>query len=170
MPPRERLVRADDDGVRRRIGLEHVQRRRRGHANALSLPGREPPEAVVVAERLAVLVNDVPGAGLEPVAREERAIVVTGKEARLLALGALRDRETGTRRLGTRRVLVLLAEGKPDALELLWVEPREHVRLILCVIRAAVQEQTSTMLRDPRVVAGREPIAAGTPREGEQLC
>src|SRR5207302_7779449 len=89
--------------------------------------------------------------------------------ARLLALRAPRHCETGARRFGTRCFLVLLAEWEPDALEVLRIEPREHVRLVLGVVGAAMQEHSSAMLSDPRVVTGRETIAACPSREREQL-
>src|SRR5207302_9301869 len=86
-----------------------------------------------------------------------------------LALRAPRHCETGARRFGTRCFLVLLPEREPDALEVLRIEPREHVRLVLDVVGAAMQEHSSAMLRDPRVVTSRETIAACTPRKREQL-
>src|SRR4029077_6065977 len=110
-----------------------------------------------------------PRARPEPVAGEERAIVIAGQEARLLAFRALRDRKTGARRLRTRRILVLLAEREPDALEMLRIESREHVRLVLGIVGPAMQEHASAMLGDPCVVAGSEPVAACASREGEQL-
>ena len=98
---RERLARADDDGVRRGVGAEDVERLGAASAEAAPLAGREPPEAVVPAELAAVLVDDRAVARLEPVPPEERAVVVAGEEARLLALGACARRRA--RRARPRR-------------------------------------------------------------------
>ncbi len=170
MRARERLARADDDGVRGRVRAEDVERPLRDDADALALPGGEAPEAVVPAQLAALLVHDRPVPWRQPVAAEERAVVVAGEEARLLALGALRSVESGPLRLRARLRLVLPAEREPDAAELRRVEAREHVRLVLRGIGAAVQEQPSAMLVDTRVVAGGEPVAAGAAGEREQLC
>src|SRR5437773_810928 len=75
----------------------------------------------------------------------------------------------GGRRLGPRGVLALLTEGEPEALETSRVEAREHVRLVLRGIGGAMEERPPAVLRDARVVAGREPVRACLPREGEQL-
>src|SRR5207302_1578153 len=124
---------------------------------------------VELTQSLPLLVHDVADARLESIAREERAIVVTREEARLLAFRALCDRKSGVRRFRARRLLVLVAEREPHALEMLGIEPCKHVRLVLGVVGAAVQEHATAMLCDPRVVAGREPIAARSSREGKKL-
>ena len=49
------------------------------------------------------------------------------------------------------------------------VEAREHVRLVLRGVGGAMEERPPAVLRDARVVAGREPVRACLPREGEQL-
>ncbi len=162
-------MRADDHGVRGGARIEDVQRGRRGHADALALAGREPPEAVVLADRLALLVDDMAGARLEPVAGEERPIVVTGEETGLLALCTAGDGETCARCFGPGRVLVLLAERKPDPVELLRIEAGEHVRLVLRLVGGAMQEQAAAMLGETSVVTRRETVAAGAPGEREEL-
>src|SRR5947209_5888719 len=88
------------------------QRARRA---AVPLSGREAPEAVMLTDRCAGLVDDRPALRREPVPTEERAVVVAGEEARLLALGAVGCVEPGARRLGAGLGLVLLAEREPDA-------------------------------------------------------
>ena len=123
-----------------------------------------------MASQLAAgLVDDRAVGGGEAVPAEERAVVVAGEEARFLALGAPRDVEAGALRLGAGRALVLLSEREPDAVELRRIEPGEHVRLVLLRVGAAVKEQLSTVLGDARVMAGREPVAAGACREREQF-
>ena len=130
----------------------------------LRWPGREPPEAVVRAERRRpARRRSSPARGCEPVPPEERAVVVAGEEARLLALGAPRDGEPGARRLGSRRVLVLLAEREPDPLELLRIEAREHVRLVLRRVGAAVRAAAG---RDARRCARSGRSRAGRSRRG----
>ncbi len=122
------------------------------------------------SELAALLVDDGARARCEPVPAEKRSVVIAREEARLLALGALRRGETRARRLAARRLLVLVAEREPDALEVLGVDPREHVRLVLALVGPAVQQQAAAMLRDARVVPSGEPCAAGAAREREQLC
>ena len=149
--------------------LEHVQRHGGRDADALPLAGvnRQKPSCVPIVVPCSSTTSPVRGSS--PLRPEERAIVVAGEEARLLALGALRDRESRARRFRSRCVLVLLAEREPDAPELLRVETREHVRLILRAVGTAMQEHAAAMLRDTRIVAGRKPVAAGAPRKREQL-
>ena len=52
---------------------------------------------------------------------------------------------------------------------MLRVESGEHVRLIFLRVGAAVQQQPATVLVDAGVVTGREPVAACSPGEREQL-
>ena len=103
----------------------------RSDPEAAPLAGREAPEAGVAAELAAVLVDDRPVGGAEPVALEEVAVVAAGEEARLLALRPGGSLEPGPRGLGARLVLALLAEREPDPVEEARVEAREHVRLVL---------------------------------------
>jgi len=152
-----------------RIRSEHVERPFRHDAEALALSGREAPEAVVLTDRCAGLVDDRPALRREPVPTEERAVVVAGEEARLLALRAVGCVEPGARRLGAGLGLVLLAEREPDAVELARIEACEHVRLVLGRVGAAGEQPAAAMLDDAGVVAGGEPVAACATREREQL-
>ena len=102
-------------------------------------------------------------------ASEEGTVVVAREEARLLALGPLRDLEARTACLGSRRLLVLLAEREPHPRELRGIELREHVRLILLRVGGAMEQQPAAVLADARVVTGREPVAPRALREREQL-
>src|SRR5204862_1713349 len=129
--PGELVAPADDNGVRARVRPQDIQRARRRDADALALPGRERPVAVMRAELRSGGVDDHALARREAVAREEVAVVVAGEEAGLLALRATGDVEAGTRRLVARRLLVLLAEREPDAAELARIDACEHVRLVL---------------------------------------
>src|SRR5207244_5978916 len=105
----------------------------------------------------------------EPAAIEERPVVVTGEEARLLALGTARDGESGCRCFGARLVLRLVAEREEDAVEERRVEPGEHVRLILLCICGAREEPAPAVLDDTGVVSRREASCARPAREREQL-
>ena len=126
----QRLLRAYDKRRSRGVGPERVERLTRSDADAAALSRREPPDAVVTAERTPGLVDDRPR-GRDAVTLEERAIVVAGEEARFLALRASRRLEAGCSRLGTRGGLPLRAERKVDALESGRGDGGEHVRLIL---------------------------------------
>src|SRR5260370_35102383 len=152
MPTLERRTRSHADGVRRRVGVEHVQRAVGGDADSLALAGSEAPEAIVLADLGAVLVDDCAGAGLEAVPPEERAVIVAAEEARLLALGAMGCSETGALRLGARLLLALLAERERNAIEEPRIEAREHVRLVLVRVGAAREQQATAVLGDARVV------------------
>ena len=114
-------------------------------------------------------VHDRPGPRRDAVSPEERAVVVAGEEARLLALGTACDGEARAVRLGARLLLALLAEREPNAVEQIGVELREHVRLVLRLVRAAREQTAAAVLDDARVVARREAFAARTGREREQL-
>jgi hypothetical protein len=108
----------------------------------------------VVAEHTAVLVHDLPRGRLEPSPLEERPVVVPSEETRLLALRPSSGLEAGTRGLGARLRLAMLAEREGDAVENAGVEPREHVRLILLWIDTAREQRPPAMAHDPCVVAG----------------
>ena len=115
------------------------------------------------------LVDDRAGSPREALPPEERAVVVAGEEARLLALGALRGRETGDGRLLAGLLLRLLAEREPDAVEEARIESRQHVALILDGVGGAGEQQPPLVLDDAGVVAGRELRRADALREREQL-
>ena len=121
-------------------------------------------------ELVPLLVDDRAGAGGQTTASEKGAVVVTGQEARLLALAPVRDREPCALRLRPRGLLVLGAEREPDAIEPPGIELREHVRLILRLVERAVEQQPAPVLERARVMAGREAVAAGPGREREQLA
>ncbi len=59
--------------------------------------------------------------------------------------------------------------GKADAPELPRIEGGEHVALVLRRVGTAREQQAAVALDDACVVAGREPLGAGAPREREQL-
>src|SRR5690349_24604507 len=101
-------------------------------------------------------------------AAEEGAIVITRKEARLLAVGPPRDGEPGALGLGPRRLLVLIAQRERDPGQVLRVERGEHVALILGGVRGAGEQGRAVALDDPRVVTGREPLRSRPPGEREQ--
>ena len=151
------------------IGAQRVQRLGRGDADPAPLAGRVAPDAVVPAELAALLVDDRAVRAVEPSPLEEGAIVVAGEEARLLALAALGDVEACGGRLRARLGLRQLAERELDPLELLGVELREHVRLVLVRIGRAREQPPAVALDDSRVVARPELPGAGPGREREQL-
>src|SRR5207253_5777949 len=129
--PRERARPPDDDRVLPRPGPERVERLRGRDAEPATLAGREPPVAVMLAEDDAALVHERAALAAQSPAREERPVVVTGQETRLLALRPVRGGQTCPLGFRASLVLRLLAERKPDPLEQPRVEPGEHVGLIL---------------------------------------
>ncbi len=66
-------------------------------AEAVALTDGVDVRAVVLAERVAVLVEDLPGALAEAaVTLQERALAGSGEEAEILRVALARDRESGT--------------------------------------------------------------------------
>jgi hypothetical protein len=122
----------------------------------------------VAAELAAALVDEGTLTGLEPLAREEIAVVVAGQEARLLALRVLGGGEPGGPRLCTRVGLSLPAEREPEPREEPRIEPGQHVRLVLRWVGATREEEAAAMLSQASVVAGGEPVRADAPGEGEE--
>ena len=120
----------------------------RGDSEPAPLARREPPEAFVPGDLPPVLVEHGPVAACEPVAREEVPVVVSGEEARLLALRPGGRREARGARLGARLVLPLLAEREPEPWQMARVEAREHVGLVLGRIRAAGEQEPAAVLGD----------------------
>src|SRR5204862_7758456 len=127
-----------------------------------------PPEASLDATPGPAHVRDRPRLCREAVPPEEAAVVVAGEEACLLALATAGDGEAGPPRLGARRLLVLLAEGEPDAVELRRVELRKHVGLVLAGVRGARQQQAAAMSGDACIVPGRKPVAPRPLHEVEE--
>jgi hypothetical protein len=109
----------------------------------------------VTTELTAVLVDDRALRRLEPAPAEERAVVVAGEEARLLALGPLGGGEAGALRLGACLCLRGVSERKADVFEERGRERREHVGLVLCRIDATREQAAAAVLDDAGVVAGR---------------
>ena len=116
----------------------------------------------------ALLVDDRAGLRREPLPLEERAVVAAGEEARLLALGALGDRQAGRRRLVPGAALPLPAERERNAVEQRRIDRREHVRLILGGVAAAGDQPDPGSLDDARVVAGPEDVGTGPRGEGDE--
>src|SRR5581483_10907217 len=102
---RERLTRADDDGVRGRIAAKGVERpgARKGEPTALA--GSEAPEAGVTAELPSGLVDERSLGCDEAVPLEEVAVVAAGEEAGLLTLGAARHGKPGALGFDARLLL-----------------------------------------------------------------
>src|SRR4029450_6200897 len=169
LAPGQRSARADHDRVRRRIAPERVGRTPGGDTEPSSLARGETPEALVRADRLARFVDDAALAPGQPVPLEEVAVVAAAQEARLLALRATSNRKPRALGLGASLLLRLLAERKPEPLEVARIERREHVRLILVRVDGASEQRPAPMLDDPRVVAGGEARRPSTPGEREQL-
>src|SRR4051794_4058881 len=157
----ERATWADREGVRGGIGSDRVDRVRRGEPDPATLPGRVAPDAVVAAALDSVLVDDRAGAPGEPLPLEERAVIIAGEEARLLALGPLRDGQARSSSLVARRALALAAERERDPLEQRGIDRRQHVGLILGRVVAAGDQPQPLALDDPRVVPRPEDIGAG---------
>ena len=150
------------------VGSEGVHRLRGGEPDPAALSRRIPPDAVVTAELDAVLVDDRAGTSGEALPLEERAVVVAGEEARLLALGALGNGEAGSGSLVARRALALPAERERDAVEQRRIDRREHVGLILGRVVAARDQPQPVALDDPRVVARPEHVGTGAPGEVDE--
>src|SRR4029450_6940182 len=119
-------------------------------------------------EHLALLVDDRPLAGNEAAALQEGTVVVAGEEAGLLAPGTRGDGQPGVCGLEARLRLRLLPEREGDPLQRGGIETREHVRLVLRLVRAPREQQPPTVAHDPRVVTRGERARARPAREREQ--
>jgi hypothetical protein len=72
--------------------------------------------------------------------------------------------------LSARLVLRLVAEWKPETVEVARIDPRQHVRLVLGGIGTAGHESAAPVQDDPRVVARRKEIRSRPASKAEQLC
>ena len=148
---RERLARAGHDAVRTHVGGEHVERLRRGDAEALALADREVVRAAVQREHGAVAVDDLAGAVVEAgVAGQERGLAGAGQEAQVLRLGLGGHGQPG---LGGQRAhlrLGQLPEREAQPRERRGRDGREHVGLVLGLVGGGAQQP---VVRHPRVVA-----------------
>src|SRR4029078_5841687 len=112
--------------------------------------------------------EDRPLPVLEAVACEEVAVVASGQEAGLLALGPRGRSKTRSARLGARLLLALLAEREPEARKEAWIETGKHVGLVLGGIGTAGEKEAAAWLRDAGVVTRCEPRGADPVGEREQ--
>src|SRR5262249_52722267 len=158
-----------DDRVRYRIGAQNVEWLRGCDTEAAALARREMPESRVPAERATVLVDNLAGLVLGAVATEELAVGAAAEEARLLTVGAMGDRQAGSRRLGSCLLLGLLAEREPDPVEQAGVEAPEHVGLVLVGVGRTGEEPAAAVPDDARVVPRRESRRACALGERKQL-
>ena len=149
-----RAIRA---GRRRTVFVGRARRRARTAASPpttpmpLRWPGVNRQKPSCAPSVAALLVDDRAGLRLEPVPRRGRS----GSRRRRGSTPpgsrrAARRRDPARVGLRARRLLVLLAEREPDALELLRVEAREHVRLVL-----AARRRRACSRRRPRCSAMR---------------
>ena len=168
-PDVERRAAADNEGVRRPVRSEREEGLGRRHADAAPLTGGVPPRAAVPTDLAALLVDDGAVGAPEALAFEEGAVVASGEEAGLLALGALGDGEAGRGGGGPGVLLRLGAEREADAVEQRGVDGREHVRLILAGVEASGDQAASIPLLDAGVVAGPEDVRTRPAGERDEL-
>src|SRR6266487_3150682 len=164
----ESCARSDDDGVRRPLGVQHVQRCPRADTQSPTLARGEAPVPVVSPERSTLLVADLALLGGEPLALEEAAVVVPCEEARLLALAAARGGQVRASRLSSRLFLCLPSERKGDPVEHVRRKRREHVGLVLSHVGRAGDQAAAVPLDDARVVARPQDIGPGRGRERDE--
>src|SRR4051812_40763046 len=119
-------------------------------------------------ELCSLLVHDRALLGSEPAPLEEVAIVVAGEEASFLTLPAPRNRKPGPLRLCSGLFLRLAAEREGDAVELRRIDLREHVRLVLRRIDTTAEQQSSTVLDDACVMAGRQLLRSCATCKGQE--
>src|SRR4029450_9706122 len=152
---RECVARTDDYGGRVGAGPRRVHAGGGGVAEAAPLPWREAPEAVVRPELTSVLGDNRAARGGQAVSLQEHSVVAAREEACLLAIGTAGDCEPGALCLGTRFLLRLVAEWKPEPVEEARIEPREHVRLVLVVVCRAREQKAVATAGDAGVGPGR---------------
>jgi len=110
--------------------------------------------------------DDAVARGVGSVLLHEARVIVVGNEADLLAVRLVGDGQPALARVGAHGVLRPIAHRKNGATELILRERKQEVRLILCRIRAALQEKAAgrRIALDPRVMAGRHGVGAEAAR------
>ena len=115
----EFAARADHHLLRRGVELEHVERNRRRHAEALPLADRITMQAAVPADRPSARIDDVAGGRrVAELAFDECPRVAVGHEADLVTVGLVRDEQSPPRRIGAHVGLRHVADRKQRVGEL----------------------------------------------------
>ena len=150
---RERLARADRDGVRVGIGGEDVERRATADAEAATLTNGVVMGAAVAPERAAAGVEQRALALAEPtMAGEEGFAAAAGQEAEVLGVGLAGDRQAVAARELANLPFAQLAEREAQPGERLGGDRRERVALVLVGVGGDAQQAVG----DARVVPGDE--------------
>src|SRR6185437_13527417 len=156
--------RADGHRVGHRLDRQHVAglavRSRAVQAQALALADGEAVDALVRADHRPVGVNDRTWRGAQ-LAGQEAAGIAVGDEAHVVAVGLVRDQQPAGVRLLPHLGLGRVAQREQRVRDLVLVEHREHVGLVLAGVDGPLQRAVG---RDPRVVPGADRVEA----EGER--
>ena len=120
-------------------------------------------------EHAPLRVHDRAFHAVQPLATEERPIVVAAEKARFLTLRAPCSCEARDGGLRSRIGLRLLAEREAHTVEQRRIDGTEHVRLILVRIDAASDELHAVTLDDPRVMTRPQLVGSRTLRECHEL-
>ena len=124
-------MRADHDPPPRRLQPQHVERLRRGDADALALTDGEMGDAAMPAEHSAGFVDDIAGlAGLRAQAGDDVGVGALRHKADILAVRLVGDRQVEL--AGQRAGLVLgqAAERKAQEIELVAGGAVEEIALV----------------------------------------
>ena len=133
------MPRPDDQGVVVRLHADHVQRLRRGDAQAAPLTHGVKRQTLMLAEHLAGGIDDWPrskGFRLQP-RPQKRPVIAAGNETDLLALRLRCHLEAELRGHVPHLLLAEVAERKQGVTELLLGQIEEEIRLVLAGIPAA---------------------------------
>jgi hypothetical protein len=98
------------------------------------------------------------------VAGQEGALSLAGEEAQILALALAGDREPGGGGELSHPRLGQVGERKAQRTERPGRERREHVGLVLGLVRRLGEQRALAVVHHPRVVAGGEARGARAPR------
>ena len=166
----QRLARADDDALRRRVQRDDVERNGTGDLEALPLADGEMNDAVVAAQHIAIEIDDVArrgSAGLQPL---DHVGVAAGRhEADVLAVVLVGDRQAEAPRVLARLGLGHLAERKAQVIELLMRGAEQEVALIALLFAGAVERTAGGRCARGDVMAGRQNLRAKLAGGAEQV-
>ena len=153
---------ADDDAVMCHVEVHDVERLRMRDAEAFALADRVERHALVMAEHMALLVDDIAWMQAGGILRAQVGLVVIMRhEADLLAVRLVGDGQLVALRHLARLHLRVVAERHQEVRERLLVEVVERIRLVLVGVDALLEHIAARLvLRDARIVARRDVIRA----------
>ncbi len=168
----QRLARTDDHAPRLRIEAHDIERMTGGDAEPPTLADREVDDARMASEPAAFEVDDVArlgGARLEPL--DHLGVAPGRHKADVLAVVLVGDREAELPRQRARLALRLVAERKPQDVELIARGGEQEIALVPLGLARAIERACAVRERTRgHVVAGRQHLGAELARGRKQVA